>query len=130
MSHTSRPILQIVLLAGVFLTACSGGGEGNDSTNDTGQPPIAPSGFATLRWTPPTERVDGTPLSLSDIRMYLLYYGTDSRDLGNIVSIGGGATTRWTVTGLTPGTWYFEMTAVDTQGAESARSNMASKVVR
>lgn len=62
--------------------------------------------------------------------MHLIYYGTDSRDLGNIVAIDNLPTSRWTVTGLGPGTWYFEMTAIDTLGAESDRSNTASKVIR
>jgi hypothetical protein len=30
---------------------------------------------------------------------------------------------------LSPGTWYFAVTAIDTQGAESAKSNEVSKFI-
>jgi hypothetical protein len=40
------------------------------------------------------------------------------------------AATGFTVDNLTPGTWYFVVTARNTDGAESGPSNEASKTVR
>src|ERR1700690_1811631 len=77
----------------------------------------------TLTWTPPTTNTDGTPLT--DLAGYNVYYGTSSRSYGSPVNVGNAIT--YTVTNLTPGSYYFAVTAYDTSGNESAYSNEVLK---
>ena len=81
---------------------------------------------ATLSWTPPTERTDGSPLgSLSGFK---IYYGRNRSNLNQVVNIGSGITT-YILEGLEPGAWHFGVTAVDTNGIESALSTVVSKTI-
>lgn len=82
-------------------------------------------GSATLRWSPPTQTVDGE--ALTDLAGYRVYYGQSSADLGRVVTIADRFTTEVVVQDLDPGTWYFSVTAYTTQGVESSRSNVVSK---
>ena len=82
---------------------------------------------ATLRWQPPTQRVDGTPLT--SVGMYTLYYGRNASNLERAVHLGGSVT-EYQVSNLEQGTWYFAITASDSVGVESARSLMVSKTIQ
>ena len=75
----------------------------------------------TLAWTTPTVNVDGTPvLGLSG---YRLYQGTASQVYGPPTPLPASVTTTQ-VPGLAPDTpYFFTVTAVDTQGRESPKSN-------
>jgi hypothetical protein len=59
-----------------------------------------------------------------NITGYKVYYGNASRSYGTPVTIGNVLT--YTVTGLTPNTWYFAVTAFDNSGNESGYSNEVS----
>jgi len=101
-------------------TGSTGGG-----TTDT-----APQlGSTTLNWLAPVTRGDGTPLSISEIAGYTLYYGESAGDLSNSITIDDAYTTSVTVTDLPLGVYYFVVTAHDTAGLESADSNTATKIV-
>ncbi len=89
-------------------------------------PPPPVLGDATLSWTPPTERVDGTPIGT--ISSYRIYYGRDPANLDQSVNVSGGVTTYF-IDNLTQGTWYFAVTATCSDGLESARSAMVSKTI-
>lgn len=65
--------------------------------------PSANAGEATLTWTAPTMRCNGTPLT--DLSGYSLTYGQKREALGV-------APLSKTITGLTPGTWWFSLAAV------------------
>ena len=80
-----------------------------------------------LAWIAPTSRVDGSPLQ--NLAGYRIYYGTNASGLLREVQIDNPSAITWTITGLSPGNWYFVVTAVDADGLESAYSNMASKTV-
>lgn len=84
-------------------------------------------GSATLFWNAPTENADGS--DLTDLAGYNVYYGTslDSMTLGGTVD--NSTVTTHLVENLTPGTWYFVVTAYDTSGNESDYSEAASKVI-
>lgn len=82
-------------------------------------------GTANLRWSPPTQTVDGQPLA--DLAGYRVYYGQASTDLSRVVTVADRFTTEVVVHDLDPGTWYFSVTAYTSQGAESTRSNVVSK---
>ena len=81
---------------------------------------------AVLSWQAPTKNVDGS--TLTNLSGYKIYYGTASNNYPQTVSVSGASTTTWTVS-LAPGTYYFAMTAVDSTGAESAKTNEVSKTV-
>jgi hypothetical protein len=82
---------------------------------------------ARLSWTAPTQRTDGTPLT--NLAGYRVLWGTAPRTYTRQHVINNPATREWQVTGLTAGTWYFAVTALDATGLESAYSGEASKVV-
>jgi len=87
----------------------------------------AATGTATVSWSPPTERTDGTPLT--DLAGYRVHYGKSSTDLATVITIDNPGITSYVIEGLTSGSWYFATTAFDDQGMESDFSNVASKTI-
>jgi hypothetical protein len=84
------------------------------------------TGTATLSWTPPTQNTDGS--ALTNLNGYKVYWGTSQGNYANSASVGMGIA-NYVVEQLTPGTWYFTVTAINSQGVESAYSNVASKTI-
>ncbi|MBK6348629.1 MAG: fibronectin type III domain-containing protein [Proteobacteria bacterium] len=82
---------------------------------------------ASLAWSAPTENEDGSPLT--DLAGYRVYYGTSASDLSKRIDVGNPATTSTVVQNLTPGTWFFAISAYTQTGVESTRSQVASKVI-
>ncbi len=80
---------------------------------------------ATLSWAAPTQRIDGTPLG--DLGGYKVFVGQTSGNYSRVIDIAGAANTRYTVTGLSVGTWYFSISAYDGAGLESDKSPEVSK---
>ncbi len=103
-----------------FRLECSGPG-GNASTT-IGVTVRA----AQLSWEPPAQNVDGSPLD--DLDGYRIYWGTSPRAYDQSVSIDDPQQTSRTIS-LNPGTYYFAMTAVNSDGEESAYSNEVSKEI-
>ncbi|MBI1425343.1 MAG: hypothetical protein GC149_18040 [Gammaproteobacteria bacterium] len=102
------------------------GGSGGSST-----PAPAPGGTTatvTLKWTAPSTRSDNTAVSLSEISGYRLYYGNSATNTPYYVNISGGASTQYTLT-LPSGSYYFRISAIDTQGYEGLRSAAAQKSI-
>lgn len=85
------------------------------------------TGTATLSWTPPTQNTDGT--TLANLAGYRISYGTNSAALAQAVQVASPGVSTYTVSNLTPGTWYFSVRAYTSNGNESTSSNVASKVV-
>jgi hypothetical protein len=88
----------------------------------------ASNGAATLSWTPPTQNTDGT--SLTNLAGYRIYYGTSANALTQVIQVPNAGVATYMVENLAPATYYFALRAYNTQGAESASSNVVSKVVR
>jgi len=84
-------------------------------------------GQVTLSWTAPTQNTDGT--ALNDLAGYRIYYGTSPGSYPNPISINSAGITTYVVGNLSPGTYYFVSTAVNSMGIESDYSNVAQKVV-
>jgi hypothetical protein len=84
-------------------------------------------GAATLQWTPPTRNTDGS--SLTNLSGYRIYYGTSSTSLTRTVTINSAGVSSYVISDLSPATYYFAVTAVNTGGVESSRSSLASKVI-
>lgn len=86
------------------------------------------TGSATLSWSAPALRTDGTPLT--NLAGYRIHYGTTQGQYSNRITINNAGVNTYVVESLTPGTWYFTTTAFDTTGAESDYSNVASKTIQ
>jgi hypothetical protein len=112
----SRQIRYWPAIVSLLLAACGGGS----------QNPSSGMNSATLRWQPPTQRVDGTPLT--SVGSYTLYYGRNFSNLERAVHLGGSVT-EYRVDYLERGTWYFAVSATDSNGVESAQSGKVSKTI-
>jgi hypothetical protein len=90
-------------------------------------PTVAATGSATLRWQPPANFTDGQPLT--DLSGYRVLYGRARDAMDQVVHIGNPATTFVVIDRLTPGTWYFAVTATTALGLESQLSDVVYKTI-
>jgi hypothetical protein len=112
----------VALLAGA-ITACSG--PHNAVQRPAGDPgAVSPGGQLTVSWIPPTKNTDGTPLK--NLTGYTLLYGTAPKTYSTAISIDDAAATRYVVSGLSPGTYYFALSAINSTGRHSVLSAEAS----
>jgi hypothetical protein len=58
-----------------------------------------------------------------------VYWGTSQNNLSNVVTLNNPGLSSYVVDQLTPATWYFALTALNSAGSESSQSNIASKQV-
>lgn len=86
-------------------------GTANGETSPPSQGTTNETGEVTLSWTPPSTRVDGTPLRSADIRAYEVAYGQDPEALINSHPVAIGDTST-VIRGLAPGTWYFAVRTI------------------
>jgi hypothetical protein len=85
------------------------------------------NGTATVSWTAPTQNTDGTPLA--DLAGYRIVYGRSAGNLDQSATVSNPGLTSFTIDGLSIGTWYFGVVAVNAAGAESGVSNVATKII-
>ena len=112
------------------IASCSSGGSSSDSNTQS----AGSSGglrAVTLTWKAPTQYNDNTPLAISDIASYTLYYGTaPGMYTQTPINIPNPGSTPVSLTiSLAPGTYYFVVSATDTLGYESAESSELSKTI-
>lgn len=143
----SLSILFASLLFMASLAGCGGGGGStasataanpptSDGSGSTTTPPATTptttgsgSGTSTstksvvLAWNPP----NATGTSSAAVAGYKVYYGTSSGNYTQSVNIG--AATTYTVSGLLPGTYYFNVTDYDSSGNESGFANEVSATI-
>ena len=126
-------LMQVILVIFVSLSlpACGGGDFGDSTGGDTGggtNPPPTGNGNATVSWSIPATRQSGTALTMSELGGYKIYYGVTSTNLNTSVDVSDPYQTSQQMTNLTTGTvYYFQVTAYDTAGAESQRSNLITR---
>jgi len=72
--------------------------------------------------------VDGS--SLNDISGYRILYGTSPGSLSNSVNVSGASTTSHTVTGLSPGTYYFALLTLNSSGIASDATGTVTATVQ
>jgi Putative Ig domain/Fibronectin type III domain len=85
-------------------------------------------GSATLNWLPPTQNVDGSPLT--NLAGYKVYWGNSQGSYPNSTTLNNAGLTSYVVENLVPGSYFFAVTAVNTAGTESAQSGPASKTIQ
>jgi fibronectin type 3 domain-containing protein len=88
------------------------------------------TGMAALEWVAPTARVNGDPISMSELRGYRVYAGTSQSNMTKVAEINDPYETTLEVNGLDDGTYYFYVTALDTSGLESPPSATKSKTIQ
>ena len=69
----------------------------------------------------PTARTDGSPLT--NLAGYIVFYGRMSGIYDYQIDISNPGILTYVVENLVSGDWYFALTAYDSQGIESDRSN-------
>ena len=125
--------LCVVAALGFALSACGGGGSAGVGTSAdtassaTAAPPTASNGEVTLNWNPPTQNTNGS--TLTNLAGYDIHYGTSSGDYTQSVSVSNPGIATYVVDNLTPGTYYFSVGAVNSQGVESPLSSEVSATV-
>jgi hypothetical protein len=87
--------------------------------------PLLTFGFATVFWTAPTTNTDGT--ALTNLAGFNIYYGMEQADLEEVVAVTDPSVLSIAVRELAFGVWYFQVTAVNTDGIESDASVTVSK---
>jgi hypothetical protein len=86
------------------------------------------TGSVTLSWMPPTQNTDGSPLN--NLAGYKIYWGKSAGSYTNSVTVNNPGLATYVVDQLTPAVWYFAVTALASNGAESGHSNVASKTIQ
>jgi hypothetical protein len=81
---------------------------------------------STITWTPPTQRVDNTPLAPAEIGGFNIYASFDAASL-ELIDTADGTTTTYVLTEPQQGTRYYAVTAFDTENLESEFSAIATK---
>jgi Putative Ig domain len=85
------------------------------------------TGAATLSWLPPTTNTDGK--TLTNLAGYYIHYGTNAASLADTIKIASSGISTYVISNLSPGTWYFSVTAFNSSNVESSFSNVASKAI-
>jgi len=75
-----------------------------------------------ITWTAPTQREDNTPLLLSEIGKFNIYYGTVSGDYQDTIAVDLNFATSYEIINPPKEDLYFVLTTVDTDGRESVYS--------
>jgi hypothetical protein len=87
----------------------------------------AATGTATVTWSAPTQRVDGSPIG--ELAGYRVLYGKSSRNYDHTVEINTAGINRYVLEGLGAGTWYFAVQAITSDGLSSAPSREVNKTI-
>jgi hypothetical protein len=87
------------------------------------------TGSITLSWVAPVARTDGSPIAMSEIAGFTVYYGTSIGRYPNTLNVNNGSATSATIADLPVGTYYLVVTTRDNEGRESGYSDELAKVV-
>jgi hypothetical protein len=85
------------------------------------------TGSVTLDWAAPTENTNGTPLT--NLAGYWIYYGSSANALTKSIQIANPGIVTYVISNLSPGTWYFAVTAYSSADVQSSESAVASKTL-
>lgn len=129
-------LLAAACIAAVLSIGCGGGGGGGggDGVADGGdvisdKPWPVGNGEIALSWVPPTERENGAALPLSELRGYRIHWGPTNNPTEYSVTINDPYATSYTLGGVAPGTYQLAVTAIDSDGLESAFSNSLQRAL-
>jgi long-subunit fatty acid transport protein len=119
-SH-GRIYLSTVAVLGLTFAACGGSGSSSIASASQADSPLpAASGAVTINWMPPTVNTNGT--SVANLAGYDIHYGTASGDYTQTIFVPNPGIATYVVDNLAPGTYYFAVGAVNSDGTESPLS--------
>ncbi|HLS82090.1 MAG TPA: putative Ig domain-containing protein [Steroidobacter sp.] len=107
--------------------AGSDGGPSPIPEPDPAEPTPVDGDAVALSWDVPTSTVDGDPLV--DLGGYRIHYGKSATMLTEAIDIPSAGSNQYVVTGLSPGTYYFVVRAVTSDGTQSDLSNVVSRKI-
>ena len=84
--------------------------------------------ITTVSWSIPTERENGSILTIDEIAGYEVVMSQEGR-APIISTVSGGSTTEYVVSGLDQGLYQFQVRTVDKDGLQSVLSNKNSKQI-
>jgi len=88
---------------------------------------LFPEGTARLSWTAPTENENNEPLT--DLAGYNIHCWAEGGQYANTFYVDDPETTRYVIEELAPGMYLCAISAVNTDGLQSALSNVVTKTV-
>lgn len=109
----------LLVAVGTVLASCTGGG-GGDSAPPAAQAPAATASL-TFQWD---------PVAVSDLAGYKIYRSTTAGSYGASIAVLPASATTYQMTNLTKGvTYFFAVSAYDTNGNESLFSSEVSRTI-
>ena len=89
--------------------------------------PIEPASYSiALGWEIPTQREDGSVLSISDISQYKIYTGDTPDNLDTVVEVASPEQLSYSFSGLEQGMYYYAISTVTIDGMEGPKSQILS----
>jgi hypothetical protein len=127
-----------MILCAALVAGCNGDGSSSDPSADSPSSGSTNSGAAgnvtpvqnsavTLSWQPPTENTNGS--ALTDLSGYVINYGTQSGSYTSSITVTNPGLATYVVDNLSPGTYYFSVTATASDGTVSPPSPEVSATV-
>lgn len=127
-------VIFYIFLVSIIVSACGGGAGETDSgaavnaEQEVGAVPEVIQQKVDLSWSPPATRTDGSVLILSDLEGYRIYSGSSPDQLILLIDLID-STTDYSISNLSPGIYYFAVTAYDVDGLESGFSEIVAKEI-
>ena len=90
----------------------------------------AASRSATLSWSVPTTRANGSALALGELAGYEIYITTEKSGTSKVVEIKNPQKISHKVSDLSPDTYHFAVSALDINGLASELSEVVTKTIR
>ena len=84
-------------------------------------------GSVELSWLPPTQNTDGS--ALTDLAGYKIYYGTTPGNYTEQIHIDNPSINTYVVENLSPDTYYFVVTSINSSGVESGFSGILTRTL-
>jgi hypothetical protein len=113
--------------SGIRIVASDGKAESTTPSFNITVSATTVTGSATLSWQPPTQNVDGSPLT--NLAGFVIRYGTSQTAMNQVIRIENPGITSSVVENLGAATWYFAVSAYTSAGVESAPSAVGTKTV-
>jgi hypothetical protein len=90
-------------------------------------PPRTAATAVTVSWLAPTDNINGTVLT--DLKGYKIHYGGAPRNYSGTIQVSNPGLTTYVVENLSPGRYYFAVTAYNSLGEDSDYSPEISTIV-
>lgn len=123
-------ITKLALIVGLVALSASCGSTDSSSPIGGGDDGTGTIVERTLRWTPPVENVDNSAIAVNELTHYRIYYGINQSNLSDYIEISAvDHPSSYTVAYednliVRSNTYYIAMTAINSLGLESARSEV------